>query len=437
MSPLAKWEYMKTVYERYHLLKTSKADKGRILDEFCKTYRCHRKHALRLLNGPKPGDARPARAPRTSPYADHRFLEILEATWAASGYLCGQRLKPAISLWLPAIRERFALSAQEEQLMLNISAPTIDRRLKPKKFVLRRRIYGATRPGLLLKHQIPIKTDSWDVDRPGFMEVDLVSHSGDCAEGLFAHTLNLTDIFTGWVERRCVLGKGQAGICQAIDDVRRELPFALLGLDSDNGSEFINAHLLKYCQTKPKIQFTRGRPYKKDDNAHIEQKNWTHVRKLLGYARYDTQQVLGAINNLYRGELRLFQNLFQPSVRLVTKTRVGSKLKRRYDAPATPLDRVTRHPLAIRDRSAQLVSARRQLDPFALSAAIESELNRIWLMRTKAPKPAWLSPSPLTRPPCYKRHPMSGPLHEPVAPSPFEHYERLSAREAFLAQGSN
>jgi hypothetical protein len=434
MSPLAKWEYMKTVYERYHLLKTSKADKGRMLDEFCKTYRCHRKHALRLLNGPEPGDAKPARAPRTSPYAGSRFLEILEATWAASGYLCGQRLKPAIALWLPAIRERFALGAQDERLLLAISAPTIDRRLKPKKSLLRRRIYGTTRPGLLLKHHIPIKTDSWDVDRPGFMEVDLVSHSGDCAEGLFTHTLNLTDIFTGWVERRCVMGKGQAGICQAIDDIRRELPFPLLGLDSDNGSEFINNHLWRYCQAKPEIQLTRGRPYKKDDNAHIEQKNWTHVRKLLGYGRYDTQQALGAINNLYRGELRLFQNLFQPSVRLLTKMRVGSKLKRRYDEPAAPLDRVTRHPLSIRDRSAGLINTRRQLDPFVLSAAIESELNRIWLMRTKAPKPAWLSPSPFSRPPFYPRLPRSGPPHEPATRSPFERYERINAREAFLAE---
>lgn len=432
MSPSAKWEYMKIVYDRYHLAKTSKADKGRILDEFCKTYRCHRKHALRLLNGPKPGTTRPPRSPRGSPYASGRFLDVLEATWAATGYLCGQRLKPALALWLPAIRERFKLNADEERLLLSISAPTIDRRLKPRKSVLRKRIYGTTRPGLLLKHNIPIKTDCWDVDRPGFMEVDLVSHSGDCAEGLFAHTLNLTDIFTGWVERRCVLGKGQIGVCKAIDDVRRQLPFPLLGLDSDNGSEFINDHLWRYCQTAPKIQFTRGRPYKKDDNAHIEQKNWTHVRKLLGYGRYDTEQAVDAVNSLYRGELRLFQNMFQPSVRLLGKTRVGSKLKRRYDLPTAPLDRVARSAQPDQARLESLLADRQKLDPFVLSAAIESDLNRIWLMRTKSPKPAWLSPSPLGRPPFYTRLPLSGPPHLPATRPAFERYERISAREARL-----
>lgn len=432
MSPSAKWEYMKTVYDRYHLAKTSKADKGRILDEFCKTYRCHRKHALRLLNGAKPARTRPPRSPRGSPYSSPRFLDILEATWAAAGYLCGQRLKPAIALWLPAIQERFRLSAEEARLLLSVSAPTIDRRLKPKRTALGRRIYGTTRRGLLLKHHIPIKTDCWDVDRPGFMEVDLVSHSGDCSDGLFAHTLNLTDVFTGWVERRCVLGKGQAGICKAIDDVRQQLPFPLLGLDSDNGSEFINDQLWRYCQAEPKVQFTRGRPYKKDDNAHIEQKNWTHVRKLLGYGRYDTQQALDAINGLYRGELRLFQNMFQPSVKLQGKIRVGSKLKRRYDSPATPLDRVARVAQANRARTDALLAARKRIDPFVLSATIESDLTRIWLMRTKAPKPAWFSPSPLSRPPFYPRKPLEGPPHEPVTRPVFERYERLRTKEAAI-----
>jgi len=366
MSPSAKWEYMKTVYDRYHLAKTDRAEKGRILDEFCKTYRCHRKHALRLLNGPRPADSRP---------------------------------------------------------------PTIDRRLKPKKTLLRRRIYGTTRPGLLLKHQIPIKTDHWDVDRPGFMEVDLVSHSGDCADGLFAHTLNLTDVFTGWVERRCVLGKGQAGICQAIDDIRRELPFALLGLDSDNGSEFINDQLLRYCRTMPTIQFTRGRPYKKDDNAHIEQKNWTHVRKLLGYGRYDTHLAIAAINSLYRGELRMFQNMFQPSTRLLAKTRVGSKLKRQHDAPTAPLDRVARTAHRDRAKCARLIALRDGLDPFALSSKIDSELTRIWLLRTKAPRPAWFSPSPLSRPPFYPRKPLEGPPMEPAFKPILDRYERLQAKE--------
>lgn len=389
MSPKAKWEYMKAVYERYHRAK-NREEKGLILDEFSKTYECHRKHALRLLNGPAPTPTRPPRSPRSSPYSRGRLLDILTATWEASGYLCGQRLKPALPLWLSAIRKRFNMTPEEERLLLAISSATIDRKLKSKKSRLRKRLYGTTRPGTLLKHHIPIKTDSWDVDRPGFTEVDLVSHSGDCAEGDFAHSLDQTDIFSGWVERRCVLGKGEEGVRLAIADIRQELPFDLLGLDSDNGSEFINYHLLSYCQTDPVVQFTRSRPYKKDDNAHIEQKNWTHVRKLIGYGRYDTLEAVEAINDLYRHELRWFQNLFQPSLKLVSKTRVGSKLRRKYDDPKTPFDRLLDSGLGNSKKLEQLKLLRQQIDPFVLAQVIERKLERIWSLRSKAPKPSWL-----------------------------------------------
>jgi integrase-like protein len=171
----------------------------------------------------------------------------------------------------------------EEQL-LGISARQIDRRLRAKKQAQRRRIYGRTKPGCLLKHQIPVKTDSWDVKTPGFAEIDLVSHSGNSGAGDFAQSLNLTDIYTGWTETRALLGKGQVAVQQALEEIRSRLPFDLLGLDSDNGSEFINWHLRHWCEEN-QIQLTRGRPYKKDDHAHVEQKNWTHVRKLLGWDR--------------------------------------------------------------------------------------------------------------------------------------------------------
>ena len=183
------------------------------------------------------------------------------------------------------------------------------------------------------------KTDCWDVTTPGFTEVDLVSHSGNSAQGDFIHSLNTTDIHSTWVESRAVMGKGQTGVLLAMQEIEKALPFKLVGIDSDNGSEFINYHLKAFCDHKG-VQFTRGRPYKKDDNAHIEQKNWTHVRKIFGYLRYDSQQALGAMNDLYRHELRLFQNLFLPSVKLLRKVRVGSKLKRLYDKPQTPLERV-------------------------------------------------------------------------------------------------
>jgi hypothetical protein len=174
-----------------------------------------------------------------------------------------------------------------------------------------------------LKHKIPIRTDNWDVKHPGWTEIDTVSHSGNSAEGLFAYTVNQTDILTQWVESRAVLGKGEQGVVKALDEMKDALPFVLKGLDSDNGSEFINWHLVRYCK-KHNIQMSRGRPYKKNDNAHIEQKNWTHVRKLLGWDRFDTVEPVAALNDLYRNELRLFENLFLPSMKLLKKERIGS-----------------------------------------------------------------------------------------------------------------
>ena len=170
--------------------------------------------------------------------------------------------------------------------------------------------------------------------RPGFAEIDRVSHSGNSGEGEFAYTLNLTDVYSGWTESRALLGKSQVAVQQALDEIRASLPFPLLGLDSDNGSEFINWHRKRWGEAQH-IQLTRGRPYKKDDNAHIEQKNWTHVRKLLGWERYDSPAVVAAINDLYCGELRLWLNLYLPSVKLVKRVRVGAKVRRVYDAPQT------------------------------------------------------------------------------------------------------
>ena len=191
----------------------------------------------------------------------------------------------------------------------------------------------------MLKHHIPLKTDHCDVQAPGFTEIDLVSHSGNSASGDFCYSLNLTDMPTGWTETQAVLGKSQEAVRAALETIRPALPFSLRGIDSDNGSEFINDHLYRYCQAGD-IQFTRGRPYKKDDNAHIEQKNWTHVRRLLGSVCYDSQEARDAINDRYRHELRRFQNLFLPSVKLAKKERVGSRLRRRYAAPLTPLQRL-------------------------------------------------------------------------------------------------
>jgi hypothetical protein len=303
-------------------------------------------------------------------------VAVLRAIWTAAGYPWSVRLKALLPLWLPWARRRVRLTDALEAQVRRISPRQIDRCLRADKQTLRRRQYGRTKPGTLLKQHIPLKTDRWDVSEPGFTEIDLVAHSGDRADGEFIHSLNVTDIHTTWVETRAVLGKSQPRVQAALDTIRQALPFRLRGIDSDNGSEFINDQLYRYCRNR-RIQFTRGRPYKKDDNAHIEQKNWTHVRKILGYVRYDSEPALAAINAMY-ADLRLLQNLFLPTVKLVTKERVGARVRRRYAAPQTPLERVRQSTGVQPDRVAALIALQQTIDPFALAQRIDRALAAIY-----------------------------------------------------------
>ena len=369
--------YLERVYQRYW--RASKESKGRILDELCHVCGYNRKYAIwklrrLVVEGRPKGGFRERR--RSRRYGGEVFL-VLEGVWEASGYPWSVRLKEIVRVWLPWIRLRYRMSPEVEEKVLSISPSTIDRYLRAKKKRLRRRLYGRTKPGTLLRHKIPIKTDSWDVARPGFMEADLVSHCGGVAQGEFIYSLNLTDIFSGWVETEAVMGKGQRGIVQALGRISERLAFAVLGIDSDNGSEFINHHLLRYCQQRG-IQFTRSRPYKKDDNAHVEQKNWTHVRKFLGWDRYDSPEALQAINELYENELSVLMNLFQPSVKLVRTVRTGSRKRRIYDDPRTPLDRALGSGDLDDKKAQQLKALREGTDPFDLSERVNSKLERIW-----------------------------------------------------------
>ncbi len=385
MSSRAKREYFERIYFRYR--KAGQAEKIQILNEFCRVCGYHRKYAIRKLNGPPPDDRPPKpRKPRGYTYAN-QVISILEAVWAAAGYPWSVRLKALLPLWMPWIRKRYHILPSLEARLLAISARQMDRRFGPHKRKLRRRIYGRTKPGRWLKHQIPLRLDKWNIKQPGYVEVDLVSHSGNSATGEFLYSLNVTDIHTGWVETRAVRGKGQRGIVAALEEIRKALPFPLYGIDSDNGSEFINAHLWKYCQ-RHQIQFTRGRPYKKDDNAHIEQKNWTHVRRLLGWERYESLAALKALNALYAGDLRLMMNLFQPSVKLIGKVRVGSKLRRRYDAPQTPLDRLWTYQHGNGHKVRALHQQRERLNPFELAQSVEQQLEHIWRMAQPLRRPS-------------------------------------------------
>jgi hypothetical protein len=382
VSPTSKREYLRAISQRYRI--APRRTKQQLLTEVCATTGYHRKAVIRVLNRP-PASPSPPRRQRPPTYGA-QAISVLATLWEAAGYPWSVRLKAMLPLWLPWATRRFAIPPKVERQLLAISPRTIDRRLKAKKTHVRRRLYGRTKPGTLLKHHIPIKTDRWDVTTPGFAETDLVSHAGHAADGEVVHSLNLTDIHSTWVETRAVLGRGQTRVLAAVDEIAAALPFPLRGLDADNGSEFINHHLVRYCQAHG-IQFTRGRPYKKDDNAHIEQKNWTHVRKLLGWDRYDSPQALEALNDLYRQELRLMMNLFQPSVKLVRKVRVGSRLTRVYDRPQTPLDRLLTTGTGDPTKVAAYQQLRTRLDPFVLAEAITRKLAHIYRLANHRQSP--------------------------------------------------
>lgn len=426
MGPAAKWEYMKKTYERY--VRADRKQKTKILDEFCATYECHRKSAIRLMIKGPPPERRPARRRRGATYRK-RVIDILESIWEVSGHLWSQRLKVVLTLWMPAIRRHYHTTPEEERQLLQMSPRTMDRRLKDRKIQLRKRIYGKTKPGTWLKHVIDIRRGPWKVRRPGFTEMDLVSHSGNCAEGDFAQTLNMTSILTAWTERRCLPVKAQHYVCRAVVEIREALPFDLLGLDVDSGGEFINHMLYDYCQMDPKVKLTRSRPGKKNDNAHVEQKNNTHVRQWLGYFRYDTQRAVDAINDLFRNELRLFQNLFQPSVRLKKKVQVGSRTRRYYDDPQTPLDRLVACKKGNPGKVKELLKLRKQLDPIVLSKTVDAKLRQIWRMASKTPKPSTHRPGKIAN---YRDKPLSGPPDIPHSFPPLQRFERVWEREQRL-----
>jgi len=404
MTPGDRHEQARRLSEVYW--RASRKEKSSILNAFCLATGLNRKYAIGLLREPPESRARVRRGrePRYSAAA----VKVLEAIWEAADFPWSVRLKAMIPLWLPRAGSRIQVPPEIQAELTAISPRTIDRRLRPLRVAARRRLYGRTKPGTLLKHQIPVRTERWDVDEPGWGEIDLVSHSGPSGEGEFAHSVNFTDIHSTWVETRAVLGKGQAGVIKALSSIREELPFGLRGLDSDNGSEFINHHVWAFCQ-RHGVQLTRGRPYKKDDNAHVEQKNWTHVRRLVGWDRIDTQEAVALLNELYRHEWRWMMNLFQPSVKLVRKERIGSRVRRVYDAATTPLDRLIRDGHADQHRLAQLVALRQQLNPFELSNRIQEKIDRVHRLAHRCAG----SPAPLhkasSQPKTKQAHPLLTP----------------------------
>jgi hypothetical protein len=376
MTAKTKKEYSKAVAERYLNAKGRK-EKTKILDEFCATLRYSRKYAiqkLRNINFHDPAGGR-SREKLYSAESDALLMEI----WRYFGCICAERLHPFLS---EAIRilEKFGYIEMTDALkkeLLTMSRPTVGRRIADhKKRFGGGRGLSATRPGSLLKRHIPVQTKSWDMTKPGFLEMDLVAHCGGSLSGDFINTLQMVDILTTWTERRAVMGKSQGAVFAGILDIEKKLPFTVLGYDSDNGSEFINDQLWKYCSDRG-IVFTRSRPYMKKDNAHIEQKNWPLVRKVLGYDRFDTQHQLMLINDLYDNELRLYLNFFQPSLKLVSKERFGAKVRRKYNGAKTPYQRVLECPEVEEHKKAELRLLYETLDPVKLKRKIDEKIRII------------------------------------------------------------
>ena len=332
-------EYFRELKARYK--KSSKKEKKIILDEFTQTTGYHRKHAIDLLRGS---------------YLQHKGVlhrphkvytkedaDTLGEVWKLLGWIASKRMKPQLKLAVDELIKagRITLSNEDRKRFVGMSPATMDRLMKKyrKKPKLKGRSY--TKPGTLLKSQIPIRTwDEWNENKVGFEEIDLVGHDGGLAKGDFAWTLNWTDVKVEWTEQAAVFNKAQVHVFAGIERIRGRLPFPLLGIDSDSGSEFINAHLYRYCILE-QITFTRGRPGKKNDNAFVEEKNDSIIRKWVGYGRYDTQPQVDILNELYE-LLRLYTNFFLPVMKLKKKLRIGSKIKKIHDKATTPYRRILR-----------------------------------------------------------------------------------------------
>jgi hypothetical protein len=372
--------YLKT--QRYRYGRGNRAIKKRILDEFCETYGYHRKAAARLLRQLPISDKKPKRPGKKKIYDPTVLLEPLKKIWLATDQMCGKRLKEALPVWLPHYHKHHEAPLDElSSQLLAMSAATIDRLLKPIKTRYGKGLSG-TKPGSLLRKQIPINTNQWDTRQVGFMEADTVAHCGTSLMGDFVWSITMTDIFSGWTEMRATWNKGATGVVEGIQDIEASLPFEIKGFDCDNGSEFLNWHLVRYFTERPtkqqSIQFTRSRPYHSDDNAHVEQKNWTHVRQVFGYHRFDNPKLVQLMSDLYANELSLLFNFFYPCIKLVDKVRIKSSIKKKYDKAQTPYQRLMTSSCLTLDQKKTLQDKFITLDPFGLQKTIQKKLKLIF-----------------------------------------------------------
>jgi len=377
-------EYIEATRGRY--LKASKKEKGKILDELTRVTGCHRKAAIRILHRSYQYEGKSHRG-RPSQYGNE-VISALKTIWEASNHLCSKRLQPFIPELIVVLTKHneLKLPASVREQLIKMSPSTIDRCLEHYRKIESYRPLSTTKPGSLLKSSIPIRTFAdWQENRPGFLEADLVAHCGDTVEGFYLNTLSTVDIATGWVEYRAVWGKGQQRVGGAVHEIKKRLPFRLLGLDSDNGSEFINQYLLDYCQHW-QITFTRSRSYKKNDNCYVEQKNWSVVRRLIGYDRYSSKAAFETLNRIYN-LLHLYVNYFQPVMKLLTKSRHGAKVYKLYDKAQTPYQRLLQSQVLTDPQKQQMAAIYLGLNPVALRKQIDANLDSLWKLADRPHRP--------------------------------------------------
>jgi hypothetical protein len=380
MGKLSMELYLEQIRKRYK--KAKRVEKSLILEELCSISGYHKKHAIRLLNQNKKSKKRTgANRGRPCCYPAKDYLEPLKRIWLTTDQLCGKRLKEALPLWLPHYAGAYEPLPQKiYEGLLKISSATIDRLLKQVRIQNHRGLSG-TKPGRILKKHIPIKTDQWNEERPGFLEADTVAHCGTSLEGSFVWSLTMTDINTAWTELRAVWNKGATGVVAQIEDIEKNLPFEILGFDCDNGSEFLNWHLMRYFsneQGQQRIQFTRSRPYHSDDNAHVEQKNWTHVRQLFGYERFNKEVLVDLMNDLYKNEISLMNNYFLPNTKLKEKQRVEAKIIKKHEKPETPYQRIVKSKDISEAKKIEITLIFQSLNPFELKNSIRKKLDHIF-----------------------------------------------------------
>jgi len=370
----ARQEYFQAQRKRYR--QASRAQKGRILDEACALLGMHRKSVIRAL-GRAPG-RRKRRGPK-SRYGAPEILATLKVFWLKAQQPCGKRLQPIVKLWMQAYEQRYgALEPQIRQALLAMSPSTMDRLLASLR-ARRRKGLSATRSAQRLKGQIPIRTSFHDVEGPGWLEADTVAHCGATLAGAFVWSLTLTDIWSGWTVNRAVWNRSHKAIAAHLAEIEPGLEFDIQGFDCDNGSEFLNRELYRYFHDRPvPVEFTRSRAYRKNDNAHVEQKQWTHVRQLLGYERLENRRLLPLINDLYRGPWHDLQNFFLPTMKLVSKTREGSRILRRHTRPMTPCQRLLACRQVSKEAKDRLRRKLQSLDPFDLAERVEDHLKAIF-----------------------------------------------------------